>query len=79
VQCLPAAGASLVLVAEIGETRKEMARKIGADEVIDPQEEDLVEAVERLTDGVSVDASFDAAGAQDIFEHCGYRCSAQPL
>ncbi len=67
MQCLRAAGASLVVVAEIAETRKEMARKIGADAVIDPQEEDVAEAVSRLTDGVGVDVSFDAAGAQETF------------
>jgi (R,R)-butanediol dehydrogenase / meso-butanediol dehydrogenase / diacetyl reductase len=65
VQCLRAAGASLVVVAEVSENRKEMARKIGADAVIDPQEEDVVEAVQRLTDGIGVDASFDAAGVQE--------------
>jgi (R,R)-butanediol dehydrogenase / meso-butanediol dehydrogenase / diacetyl reductase len=67
VQCLRAAGASLVVVAELAETRKEMARKIGADAVVDPQEEDVAEAVSRLTDGVGVDVSFDAAGAQETF------------
>lgn len=33
--------------------------------MIDPGEEDVVEAVQRLTDGVDVDASFDAAGVQE--------------
>ena len=67
VQCLRASGASLVAVAEVAESRKEMARKIGADVVIDPREEDVAEAVSRLTDGVGADVSFDAAGAQETF------------
>lgn len=67
VQCLRAAGASLVVVAEVADQRKEMARNIGADVVIDPTEEDVAETVEKLTDGVGVDAAFDAAGAQETF------------
>ena len=67
VQCLRAGGPSLVVVAEIAETRQEMARKIGADAVIDPQEEDVAEAVSRLIDGAGVDVSFDAAGAHETF------------
>jgi (R,R)-butanediol dehydrogenase/meso-butanediol dehydrogenase/diacetyl reductase len=65
VQCLRASGASLVAVVEPSKNRKDMARKMGADAVIDPKEEDVVEAVRRLTDGVGVDASFDAAGVQE--------------
>jgi (R,R)-butanediol dehydrogenase/meso-butanediol dehydrogenase/diacetyl reductase len=58
----------MVAVAEISETRKDMARKIGADAVIDPQEEDVVAAIQRLTDGIGVDVSFDAAGVQETFQ-----------
>jgi (R,R)-butanediol dehydrogenase/meso-butanediol dehydrogenase/diacetyl reductase len=68
VQCLRAAGASMVAVAEVAGHRKEMARNIGADVVIDPTQEDVAEAVEKLTDGVGVDATFDAAGAQETFQ-----------
>ncbi len=68
VQCLRASGATLVIVAEVAQNRKEMAHKIGADAVIDPAEEDAAEAVERLTDGAGVDVSFDAAGAQETFQ-----------
>jgi (R,R)-butanediol dehydrogenase/meso-butanediol dehydrogenase/diacetyl reductase len=68
MQCLRAAGASLVAVAEVADHRKEMARNIGADAVIDPTQEDVAEAVEKLTDGVGVDAAFDAAGAQETFQ-----------
>ena len=67
VQCLRAGGASLVVVAEVADQRKEMARNIGADVVINPTQEDVAEAVEKLTDGLGVDAAFDAAGAQETF------------
>lgn len=62
VQCLRAAGASLVAVAEVAAARKEMALRVGADVVIDPTEEDVVATVHRLTHGVGVDVAFDAAG-----------------
>ncbi len=68
VQCLRASGASLVAVAEVAESRKEMARRIGADVVIDPAEQDVVAAIEELTDGVGADASFDAAGVQETLQ-----------
>jgi (R,R)-butanediol dehydrogenase / meso-butanediol dehydrogenase / diacetyl reductase len=68
VHCLRAAGARMVVVAEVADHRKEMARNIGADAVIDPTQEDVAAAVEKLTDGVGVDAAFDAAGAQETFQ-----------
>jgi (R,R)-butanediol dehydrogenase / meso-butanediol dehydrogenase / diacetyl reductase len=65
VQCLRAAGASMV---EVADHRKEMARNIGADVVIYPTQEDVAEAVEKLTGEVGVDAAFDVAGAQETFQ-----------
>jgi (R,R)-butanediol dehydrogenase/meso-butanediol dehydrogenase/diacetyl reductase len=60
--CLRAAGASLVAVAEVAEARKAMARDHGADVVIDPREQDVVETMLDRTGGVGADVSFDAAG-----------------
>lgn len=60
--------AGLVAVAEVTETRKRIARDIGADVVIDPREEDVVERINELTDGVGMDVSFDAAGIQETFQ-----------
>lgn len=62
VRCQPGA------VVELSENRKDMARKIGADAVIDPREEDVVEVVQRLTDGMGVDALFDATGVQETLQ-----------
>jgi NADPH:quinone reductase-like Zn-dependent oxidoreductase len=39
------------MVAELSEARKKKALDIGADAVIDPREEDVVERVKELTDG----------------------------
>ncbi len=68
VQCLKAMGAGLIAVAEVADARKEKAREIGADVVVDPTEEDVVERVRELTDGVGMDTSFDAAGIQETFQ-----------
>jgi (R,R)-butanediol dehydrogenase / meso-butanediol dehydrogenase / diacetyl reductase len=68
VQCLRAAGSSLVAVAEVSSARKEMARRIGADVVIDPREEDVVATAFKLTRGVGFDTTFDAAGTPATFK-----------
>jgi (R,R)-butanediol dehydrogenase/meso-butanediol dehydrogenase/diacetyl reductase len=64
VQCLKAMGAGQILVAEVAEARKQKALEIGADAVIDPTQEDVVERVRALTDGEGAEHSFDAAGIE---------------
>jgi (R,R)-butanediol dehydrogenase / meso-butanediol dehydrogenase / diacetyl reductase len=68
VQCLRAMGAGLVMLAEVAEARKNKALEIGADVVIDPSEEDVVEKVSELTDGEGAQHSFDAAGIQETLQ-----------
>jgi (R,R)-butanediol dehydrogenase/meso-butanediol dehydrogenase/diacetyl reductase len=68
VQCLKAMGAGQIMVAEVSEARKEKAREIGADAVIDPTEEDVVERVSELTEGEGAEHSFDAAGIQQTLQ-----------
>lgn len=63
-------GAGLVIAVETVQRRKELARHYGADEVIDHQERDAVEAILALTDGQGVDASIEALGSQATFEMC---------
>jgi alcohol dehydrogenase len=48
--------------------RLEMAKKLGADHVVDFSAEDPVEAIRRLTDGRGVDVSIEALGTQATFE-----------
>ncbi len=55
-------GASLVVVSEIKPYRMELARKNGADVVINPLEEDLVGKVKDLTGGDGVDVFFEMSG-----------------
>ncbi len=57
-----AAGASLVLVSEVMPFRQELARKMGADRVIDPAKESVEEVVRSLTSGQGVDAVLEMSG-----------------
>jgi (R,R)-butanediol dehydrogenase/meso-butanediol dehydrogenase/diacetyl reductase len=68
MQCLRAMGAGQVMVAEVSEARKKKALEIGADVVIDPTEESVVERVSELTDGEGAEHSFDAAGIQETLQ-----------
>ena len=47
-----------------------MARRLGADHVIDYSERDPVEEILRLTDGMGVDVAIEALGTQQTFESC---------
>lgn len=51
-----------VLAAEIGEEKLDLARSMGADEVIDARRGDLVKQVKALTGGRGVDAAIDIVG-----------------
>ncbi len=57
-----AAGASLVLVSEVMPFRQELAKKMGADRVIDPAAENVEEVVRELTGGQGVDAVLEMSG-----------------
>ncbi len=57
-----AAGASLVLVSEVMSFRQELAKKMGADRVIDPSRENVEEIVHAATDGQGVDVVLEMSG-----------------
>ena len=61
-------GAGKILVSELDEERRNFAKRIGADVVIDPSEEDLVSRVMEETDGLGVDASVVSVGAPKAAE-----------
>jgi threonine dehydrogenase-like Zn-dependent dehydrogenase len=46
-----------------------MARKMGADAVINHLEQDVVSEIKRLTGGKGVDVAIEALGTQDTFEN----------
>ncbi|HEU5394756.1 MAG TPA: alcohol dehydrogenase catalytic domain-containing protein [Candidatus Methylomirabilis sp.] len=61
IQMFRAAGAGKILAAEVQPFRAEMARRLGAERVIDPTKEDLAGAVREAT-GIGADAVVDAVG-----------------
>ena len=63
-------GAALVIAVDSNPTRLEMAKKMGADVVINFKEEDPVAKVKALTDGRGADVAIEALGIQETFENC---------
>ncbi|RKH03794.1 zinc-binding dehydrogenase [Corallococcus carmarthensis] len=61
-------GASLVIGVDGDEARLAMARKLGADVVLDVRNQDVVAEVKRLTGG-GVDVAIEALGTQQTFEN----------
>lgn len=61
-------GASLIIGVDGDATRLAMARKMGADVVLNPRECDVVAEVRRLTDG-GADVAIEALGLQQTFEN----------
>jgi alcohol dehydrogenase len=63
-------GASMVIGVDRLPERLEMARRLGADHVVDFSQGDPVEQIMRLTDGRGVDVAIEALGTQQTFEAC---------
>lgn len=68
---LKSAGAAVCIVSEPEKARAEMAKKMGADYIINPKEENFVERVKEYTDGEGAKLYLEAAGlplvvAEDI-------------
>lgn len=57
-----------VIVSEPAAGRREMAKRFGADVLIDPMTENLTQRVGELTDGFGVNVIFDAVGISSIVE-----------
>jgi len=62
LEALKKSGAGKIMVAEVSDGRKKLAKDLGADLVIDPREENLPALIEKETDGLGVDVLFDTAG-----------------
>jgi alcohol dehydrogenase len=62
-------GAGLIIAVESDPMRADMARKMGADIVLNYQEVDVVSEIKRLTDGCGVDIAIEALGTQSTFEN----------
>jgi len=61
-------GASRIIAVESDPARAAMARKMGADVVLDPKEVDVISEVKRLTGG-GADVAIEALGIQETFEN----------
>jgi len=62
IQALKAKGVGRIIVSEVADRRKDFAKEFGADVIIDPTKEDIVEKIKELTDGEGVAVVFDCAG-----------------
>ena len=72
------AGAAKILVSEPFESRRKLAKELGATVVVDPIKEDLDAAAKKLTDGRGFDTVIDASGkiavakqALSLADKCG--------
>ncbi len=63
-------GAARIIVSEPRSRRRELARQLGADEVIDPASVHVVARVRELTGGRGVDAAFETAGVPQPLADC---------
>ncbi|MEW6686889.1 MAG: L-threonine 3-dehydrogenase [Candidatus Edwardsbacteria bacterium] len=61
-------GASYVILAGMEPVRLEMAKKMGADKVMNVTKEDVEKIIFELTDGIGVDVVLEMAGAQKAIE-----------
>ncbi len=67
LQVLKAKGSGWVVVVEPREERRRLARALGADGVIDPEAEDPIRAVARLTEDERVAVAFECVGSAPAF------------
>lgn len=63
-------GATQIIVVDTVPERFKVARRMGADTVIDFKSTDPVEEIMRITDGRGVDVAIEALGTQQTFESC---------
>ncbi|MET2831530.1 NAD(P)-dependent alcohol dehydrogenase [Mesorhizobium shangrilense] len=61
-------GATTIIAVDTVPARLEMARRMGADIVVDFKKENPVDAIMKLTDGRGVDVAIEALGTQATFE-----------
>ncbi len=67
-----ASGCATLFAKEENEHRRELARKMGADEALDPSQGDVVKHVLDATDGAGVDVMLEMSGHPDAI-HKGFQ------
>ncbi|MFN0313755.1 MAG: NAD(P)-dependent alcohol dehydrogenase [Burkholderiales bacterium] len=63
-------GATLIIAVDTVPARLEMAKRLGADIVIDYKARDPVEEIKKITNNRGVDVAIEALGTQQTFESC---------
>jgi len=63
-----AVGADPIIAVDVTADKLELARTMGATELVNAAEEDVVEAIKALTGGIGVDFAVEAAGRTDAME-----------
>jgi threonine dehydrogenase-like Zn-dependent dehydrogenase len=63
-------GAALIIGVDAIENRLTLARRMGANELVDFTQEDPVAAIKRLTGGRGVDVAIEALGKPETFQWC---------
>lgn len=66
-QCAKLKGAYRVIVVDVLQGKLDLAQKLGADMGLNPQKDDVVGIVKKLTDGRGADVVVEAAGTQESF------------
>jgi L-iditol 2-dehydrogenase len=62
VQVLRAAGCGSVFAVDLEPEKRDLARRLGADVVLDPQSDDIAQVVAQATGGRGADVAFEAVG-----------------
>lgn len=70
VQGARLAGASKIIVSDPLLERRDLAKKFGATDVLDPATDNLVDKTLELTDFIGVDYAFESAGIGKLVEDC---------
>lgn len=68
VQIAKVCGASLVIAVDVIDSALERAKRVGADKVINPREEKLVEKIKEITGGDGVDLAIEFIGLRETIE-----------
>lgn len=53
-----------IIVCDLSDARLKTAKELGADQTINPKNENFMEAVSKYTDGLMIDTSFEAVGVE---------------
>ncbi len=67
VECLKASGAKKVIMVQRKSIRQQYAIRSGADVVLDPNVDDVVAEIKKLTDGYGADIAFETTGSEQCY------------